>query len=105
MSELAKKNVVDHGEKLSDEETISLKNQINSNWEIKGGKLFRHFDFDNFKKSRKFVDKIADLADEVNHHPDITFSFKYVEVVIYTHAIGSLAEGDFVLAAKIDLLT
>ncbi len=102
MSQLAQKEIVDHGEKLFSEQINELKAQLNQAWEIKEGKLFRHFDVGNYKETRAFVEKIANLADEVNHHPDITFSFKYVDVVIYTHAIEGLAEGDFVLAAKID---
>ncbi len=71
-------------------------------WQIKDNKLFRHWDFKNFKESKFFVDKVSELAEQVNHHPDIKFSFKYVEIEIYTHRINGLTESDAALAAKID---
>ena len=49
-----------------------------------------------------FVNKIGDLAEEENHHPDITFGWGYCKIKIFTHAIEGLAESDFILAAKID---
>ncbi|MBI1961704.1 MAG: 4a-hydroxytetrahydrobiopterin dehydratase [Parcubacteria group bacterium] len=104
MTKLSQRVAPDHGPKLSDDEVSELKLQIDSAWEIRGGKLFRHFGFNNFKESKAFVDKVSELAEQVNHHPDITFSFKYVDIVLYTHFRQGLTEADFVLAAKIDEL-
>ncbi len=73
-------------------------------WLFRDGKLFRHWDFKNFKDSKAFVDKISELAEQVGHHPDIQFSFKYVDIEIYTHRAGGLTESDVILAAKIDEL-
>ena len=94
---------------IDDSDTRKLtENEINAylvelpNWQIKDAKLFRHFDFKNFKESKGFVDKVSELAEQVNHHPDIKFSFKYAEIEIYTHRISGLTESDVVLAAKID---
>ena len=42
------------------------------------------------------------IAEEENHHPDISFGWGYCNVKIFTHAIKGLAESDFILAAKID---
>lgn len=89
--------------KLSAEEIKSCLTEL-PNWQLRDEKLFRHFDFKNFKESKSFVDKISELAEQVNHHPDIKFSFKYVDIEIYSHRAGGLTESDAVLAAKIDLL-
>lgn len=89
--------------KLSDNEISQYLLEL-PNWQIKDAKLFRHFDFKNFKESKFFVDKISELAEQVNHHPDIKFSFKYVAIEIYTHRAGGITESDVVLAAKIDEL-
>ena len=62
----------------------------------------KEFPFKNFKQSQNFVNKIADIAEAENHHPDLTFGWGYCKVKIYTHAIKGLAESDFILAAKID---
>ncbi|OJI06175.1 hypothetical protein BK004_04900 [bacterium CG10_46_32] len=104
MTKLSQRTADDHGPKLTDEEIVKLKIELDSAWEIKGGKLLRHVGFNNFKESKACVDKVADLAEQVNHHPDITFGFKYVDIVLYTHFREGLTEADFVLAAKIDAL-
>ena len=76
-------------------------------WEVKTNEdqsyfLIKEFSFKNFKESQNFVNKIGDIAEEENHHPDISFGWGYCNVKIYTHAIKGLAESDFILAAKID---
>ena len=64
--------------------------------------LIKEFSFKNFKESQEFVNKIGELAERENHHPDISFGWGYCKVKIFTHAIKGLAESDFILAAKID---
>lgn len=72
-------------------------------WQLKesGKMLFRRFSFDDFKSALAFVNKAGELAEQEQHHPDITFGWGYAEVTIYTHKIGGLHENDFILAAKI----
>ena len=62
----------------------------------------KNFKFKNFKESQNFVNKVSVIAEEENHHPDISFGWGYCDVKIFTHAIKGLAESDFILAAKID---
>ena len=57
---------------------------------------------ENFLSSLNFVNKVSEIAEEENHHPDLKFGWGYAEITIFTHAIKGLAESDFVLAAKID---
>ena len=78
-------------------------------WDVKNNEdksyyLSKKFSFENFKKSQEFVNKICEIAELENHHPDISFGWGYCEVKISTHAIKGLAESDFILAAKIDNL-
>lgn len=76
-----------------------------TNWSIKEGKLHRDFKFKNFKEAIDFINKIADLAEKENHHPDFTLhSWNKVSVTLYTHVIKGLSENDFILAAKINFL-
>ena len=77
------------------------------NWSVKEDEkdkfyLIKEFNFKNFVSSQDFVNKVGDLAETEGHHPDISFGWGYAKVKIYTHAIGGLAESDFILAAKID---
>ncbi len=74
---------------------------VNSNKD-KSYYLSKDFTFKNFKESQDFVNKISDIAESENHHPDILFGWGYCKVKIFTHAIKGLAESDFILAAKID---
>lgn len=69
-------------------------------WEARDEKLYRKFKFKNFVEAMKFVNKMAEIAEEEGHHPDFTVHYNQVEVVIWTHAIGGLSENDFILAAK-----
>ena len=66
--------------------------------------LIKDFKFRNFQESQNFVNKVGNIAEEENHHPDISFGWGYCKVKIFTHAIKGLAESDFILAAKIDKL-
>ena len=64
--------------------------------------LIKEFKFTNFKKSQSFINKVGDIAEHENHHPDIIFGWGYAKIKIFTHAISGLAESDFILASKID---
>ena len=76
-------------------------------WDVKNNEkknfyLIKNFNFKNFEQSQLFVNQVGKIAEEENHHPDISFGWGYCEVKIFTHAIKGLAESDFILAAKID---
>jgi len=76
-------------------------------WEVESNKdqsffLKKEFTFKNFLKSQNFVNKVSEIAEKENHHPDISFGWGYCKIKIFTHAIKGLAESDFILAAKID---
>ena len=76
-------------------------------WDVKSNEdksfyLIKDFKFKNFEDSQSFVNKVGNLAEEENHHPDISFGWGYCKIKIFTHAINGLAENDFILAAKID---
>ena len=76
-------------------------------WDVKSNEdqsfyLIKNFKFKNFEDSQRFVNIIGNIAENENHHPDISFGWGYCKVKIFTHAIKGLAESDFILAAKID---
>jgi 4a-hydroxytetrahydrobiopterin dehydratase len=76
-------------------------------WDVKSNNdksffLIKDFKFNSFEESQNFVNKVGNIAEEENHHPDISFGWGYCKVKIFTHAIKGLAESDFILAAKID---
>lgn len=72
--------------------------------EENGTRLVRRFEFEDFVKAMAFVNRVADLAEEQGHHPDIAIHWNKVDLVLWTHKIGGLHENDFILAAKVDRL-
>lgn len=82
--------------------TIYLK-ELSAGWEVIDSKKIRKdFRFVNYKATMSFVNNVAAIADEENHHPDMCVHYSNVEMEIHTHAIDGLSENDFILAAKID---
>ena len=71
-------------------------------WEREGDALVREFEFANFVGSVDFVNRITPVAEEMNHHPDLSISWNKVTVSLSTHSEGGITENDFALATKID---
>jgi len=69
---------------------------------VDGHHLAREFRFDDFRQALAFVNRVGELAEAEDHHPDIRLAWGRVAIEIWTHSIGGLSENDFVLAAKID---
>ena len=79
------------------------KTQLNQSWQIiENKKIRREFIFKDFKESVAFVIKVAALAENEGHHPDIYIFYNKVTLELSTHAISGLSENDFILAVKID---
>ena len=88
---------------LTETETNNLLKQIPS-WTIKDTHVFKEFKFKDFKEAIVFVNKVADIAEQEGHHPDITINYNKISIELWTHAVNGLSENDFILAAKIDEL-
>ena len=88
---------------LLPEETKKLISDI-PQWTLADKSIQREFSFKDFRQSMEFVNKVADLAEKQNHHPDIFIFYNRVKLVLSTHKVGRLSRNDFILAAKIDLL-
>ena len=74
-------------------------------WELENDKLIKKtFKFKTFRESIDFVNRVANLAEQENHHPDIIIRYRKVVFELTTHAIKGLSENDFIMASKIDLL-
>lgn len=71
-------------------------------WELAGNKILKRFEFRDFVGAMKFVNAMAEIAEQQGHHPDFSVQYNRVEVTVWTHAIGGLSLNDFVLAAKIN---
>lgn len=71
-------------------------------WTVRDDRLRRAFTFRDFAGAIAFVNRMAEVAEDEDHHPDFTVHYREVEVSVWTHAVGGLSENDFILAAKID---
>ena len=74
-------------------------------WRREGDAIVRDLGFADFAAAIAFVNRVAELAEAANHHPDIlVHGWKQVRLTLSTHSAGGLTEADFELAAKIDRL-
>jgi 4a-hydroxytetrahydrobiopterin dehydratase len=88
---------------LTSDQVVTYLPLILPEWQvIQGKKLSRTFRWRDFSRSMLFVNALAYLAEQEDHHPDMTINYNRVVVELTTHAIGGLSRNDFILAAKID---
>lgn len=69
-----------------------------------GTAIQRELSFKGFKGAIFFVNGVAAMAENEDHHPDISISYNKVTLTLTTHSISGLSENDFILASKIDTL-
>jgi 4a-hydroxytetrahydrobiopterin dehydratase len=70
-------------------------------WERRGQEITRSFSFPDFKGAMAFVNRVAALADAMDHHPDIDIRYSKVTLTLTTHDAGGLTARDFALAQSI----
>ena len=73
-------------------------------WDVEGKSIVRVFEFDDFEQAIDFVNGVAELAEDADHHPDIDIRFNKVRVILSTHSKGGITENDFDLAERLDTL-
>jgi len=91
---------------LGEAEVRRLQGELQPGWEATEGgrRLRREWRFADFRGALTAANKIGDLADAQDHHPDLHVAWGRLVVEIWTHTIGGLSEADFVFAAKCDRL-
>lgn len=67
--------------------------------------LERVYRFDSYADTIAFVNQVAQIADEQNHHPEMIVSYNRCKICFFTHSVNGLTENDFICAAQIDALT
>jgi 4a-hydroxytetrahydrobiopterin dehydratase len=72
-------------------------------WRREGDEIVRDFKFADFAEAMAFVNRVADAAEEANHHPDIlVHGWNKVRLSVTNHGEGGLTEADFKLASTVD---
>jgi 4a-hydroxytetrahydrobiopterin dehydratase len=70
-------------------------------WRLEGGALVRAWTFRDFVEAILFVNRVAALADEANHHPDIDIRYNKVRLSLVSHDEGGITDRDAALIARI----
>lgn len=88
---------------MTKDEITKLMPQI-SEWKLSddGKSISRNFSFKDFYRTIAFVNAIAFIANQENHHPDLEVGYNYCRIKFFTHAVNGLTQNDFICAAKID---
>ena len=71
-------------------------------WNLEGAEIAKQYTFDNFMGSVGFVNRLAEVAEAANHHPDLAINWNKVRVSLSTHSANAITERDVEVAKKID---
>lgn len=88
---------------LSPQEVATLLAAV-PGWTDDGGRLTRTFPFKNYYETIAFVNAIAWISHQQDHHPDLEVGYNRLVVHYSTHSVGGLSENDFICAAKVSAL-
>ena len=83
-----------------------IRSQLNMHpgWSYSGNAIHKKFTFESFLPGIAFVNKIAEAAEKVQHHPDITINYSVISISLSTHSEGGVTAKDFGLAGQIDAI-
>ena len=73
-------------------------------WEQEKKSIERTFEFDDFTQAIDFVNSVAEIAEDEEHHPDIDVRYTKVRIALSTHTEGGITDLDFEVAEKIETL-
>lgn len=89
------------GTTLSDDEIADRLESLEG-WTRDGDEIQRSLEFDGFNEAVGFINRIAEHADDADHHPEIFNVYNQVDLTLTTHDAGGLTDKDFDLAEKIN---
>lgn len=74
-------------------------------WALVDGAIQKRYDFADYYRTMAFVNALAWVAHQEDHHPDLLVSYNRCTVRYNTHSVGGISVNDFICAAKLDALT
>ena len=89
---------------LLDPDDLAASLKKHPDWELEGNTLTRVIEFEEFMEGIDFVNDLAEIADEAQHHPDILIQYTKVTLMLTTHDAGGITSADFELAQRVDNL-
>lgn len=88
---------------LSESEILTALQSL-PGWKLNGNALERAYEFSNFVQAMQFVNRVAEAAETLNHHPDITINYNKVKLSLTSHDSGGVTRRDLRMAEKINQL-
>jgi len=105
LSDLLEETCRPQGSAVKGEELRKLFGQLQFGWTMPNDHhLEKEYRFKDFREALGFVNRLGEVAERENHHPDIFLAWGRVKVTLWTHSAGGLTRNDFILAAKADQL-
>ena len=74
-------------------------------WKLRDDAIVKEYRFQSFRSAIVFVNRVATIADELDHHPEITIRYDRVVLRMWSHDAGGVTERDLKLAERIDFAT
>ena len=104
MSIFSNKQCEEKTSRLTDDDIKSHLPDISSEWRLAedSKSISRIFKFKNYYDTMAFVNVVAMVAHQQDHHPEMTVTYNTCRVVFSTHSVGGLSMNDFICAAKVD---
>jgi 4a-hydroxytetrahydrobiopterin dehydratase len=87
---------------LSDEEIRKCITDLDDMWELKDGKIVKSFQFSSFINAIEFVNKVAKIAEKLDHHPIITINWKSVKLSLKSFDVDAITNRDINFAKEIE---
>jgi 4a-hydroxytetrahydrobiopterin dehydratase len=103
MSGLATSRCQDNAPALSADDVRNHMTQV-PGWTEKGGAIAKTFNFKNYYETMAFVNAVAWVAHQQNHHPDMEVGYNKCTLRYSTHSAGGLTKNDFICAARVEQL-
>ena len=84
------------------ESSINKQLQLLNNWSYVDNAIEKNYSFKNFAEALAFIIKVGDIAEKMNHHPELLNVYNKVKLRLTTHDAHGVTQKDFDLAAAID---
>ena len=107
LQDLLRETCLVHGKAVAlEQEAILELIKLNSGWELNpdSSSIQRIFKFKDYHQTIAFVNAVAWIANQQDHHPDMNVSYNRCTVTYSTHSVGGLSRNDFICAARINQL-
>jgi 4a-hydroxytetrahydrobiopterin dehydratase len=88
--------------KLSTEAIQAALKKLGGGWSLKDGAIGKQYTWPSFPDAIEFVNRVADLAEQADHHPDILINYRRVTLTLSTHSEGGITQKDFDLAQRFE---